>query len=76
MLTKFVRVFTGERMSKKIIDFKTAVKEKDLEAFAKALFEQVNKLQIENKNLKDQVSHLEDLLINVPNVLSFDKNDK
>ena len=58
------------------INFKTAVKEKDLEAFAKALFEQVTKLQIENRELKDQVAHLEDLLMNVPNVLTFDKDKK
>ena len=62
-------------MSKKI-DFKTTVKEKDLEVFAKALFEQVTKLQVENRELKDQVAHLEDLLMNVPNVLSFDKDKK
>ena len=60
----------------KVIDFKTAVKEKDLEVFAKALFEQVTKLQIENKNLKDQVNHLEDLLMNVPNILTFDKDER
>lgn len=60
----------------KVIDFKTAVKEKDLEVFAKALFEQVTKLQIENRELKDQVDHLEDLLMNVPNILTFDKDER
>lgn len=55
----------------KVIDFKTAVKEKDLESFAKALFEQVTKLQIEKRELEEKVEHLEELLKNVPNVIDL-----
>lgn len=62
-------------MTKKI-NFKTTVKEKDLEVFAKALFDQVTKLQIQNRELKDQVEHLEELLMAVPNVLTFEKDKK
>jgi hypothetical protein len=56
------------------VDFKTVVDKKDLEVFAKALFEQVTKLQIENRELTEQVAHLEELLMNVPNVLNFEKD--
>jgi len=56
------------------VDFKTSIDKKDLEVFAKALFEQVTKLQIENRELTEQVAHLEELLMNVPNVLNFEKD--
>lgn len=60
----------------KVIDFKTAVKEKDLESFAKALFEQVTKLQIQNRELQEKIDHLEELLKNVPNVVEINSHKK
>ena len=38
---------------------------KDQEAYTKALFELVTKLQIENQQLKEKLEHAEDLLKNV-----------
>ena len=38
---------------------------KDQEAYTKALFELVTKLQIENQQLKEKLEHAEDLLRNL-----------
>ena len=38
---------------------------KDQEAYTKALFELVTKLQIENQHLKEKLEHAEDLLRNL-----------
>ena len=49
-----------------IVNIKTAIDKKDLEAFSQALMNQVVKLQVENEKLKEKVEHLEELLKNVP----------
>lgn len=49
-----------------VLNIKTAIDKKDLEAFSQALMEQVVKLQIENQQLKEKVEHLEELLRGLP----------
>lgn len=49
-----------------VLNIKTAIDKKDLEAFSQALMEQTVKLQVENQKLKEKVEHLEELLKNVP----------
>ena len=49
-----------------VLNIKTAIDKKDLEAFSQALLEQNVKLQIENQQLKEKVEHLEELLKHVP----------
>lgn len=41
------------------------ISNKDQEAYTKALFELVTKLQIENQQLKEKLDHAEELLKNV-----------
>ena len=41
------------------------ISNKDQEAYTKALFELVTKLQIENQQLKEKLEHAEDLLKNM-----------
>lgn len=41
------------------------ISNKDQEAYTKALFELVTKLQIENQHLKEKLEHAEDLLKNM-----------
>lgn len=49
-----------------VLNIKTAIDKKDLEAFSQALMEQVVKFQIKNQQLKEKVEHLEELLKSVP----------
>ena len=55
-------------MENNIVNFNQQVLKKDLEKFSQALFEECNRLRIENQQLKEKLEHLEKLLYNVGNV--------
>ena len=50
-------------MTKDVIDFSAYVERKDLEVFARHLFESNVQLQLEIAQLKEKLSHAESLLI-------------
>lgn len=52
-------------MNNETISFTQYVLKKDLEAYSKALFKQVQALQIENTMLQSKLEHLEELLKNM-----------
>lgn len=51
-----------------IVEFYAKIAKEDLESFTKRLFKKVNYLEVENALLKEKMSHLEELLKNVPTV--------
>lgn len=55
-------------MNNETISFTQYVLKKDLETYSKALFKQVQALQIENAMLQSKLEHLEELLKNVDSI--------
>lgn len=51
-------------MNNKLL-FNLQLDKKDLEEFSKALFVRTNMLELENQQLKEKISHLEELLANI-----------
>jgi regulator of replication initiation timing len=58
-------------MDNNIINFNQQVLKKDLEQFSKALFNECNRLRLENEQLKEKLLHLEELLVNANTVTIF-----
>lgn len=55
-------------MNNETISFTQYVLKKDLETYSKALFKQVQALQIENAMLQSKLEHLEELLKNMDSI--------
>lgn len=55
-------------MTNDTISFTQYVLRKDLETYSKALFKQVQALQIENEMLQSKLEHLEELLKSSSNI--------
>lgn len=55
-------------MNNETISFTQYVLKKDLETYSKALFKQVQALQLENAMLQSKLEHLEELLKNIDSI--------
>lgn len=61
-------------MDNSTISFTQHILKKDLEAYAQALFKQVQALQLENAMLQSKLEHLEQLLLSSSDSLIIGEN--